>query len=45
MPVLPRREQATHWTFDSSNNNQREMIIEVLTGTNEGTLVVSDGCP
>lgn len=33
-----------HWTFAFSKNEQ-EMIIEVLTGINEGTLIVSSGCP
>ena len=34
-----------HWNFSFSNNNQRDMIITVLTGINEGTIIVSSGCP
>jgi len=34
-----------NWTFNFSNNTQRDMIIRVLTGINEGTLVMSSGCP
>ena len=34
-----------NWSFNFSNNTQRDMIIQVLTGINEGTLVTSSGCP
>jgi hypothetical protein len=33
------------WKFNFSNNTQRDMIIKVLSGINEGTLVMSSGCP
>jgi hypothetical protein len=33
-----------NWSFNFSNNTQRDMIIQVLTGINEGTLVTSSGC-
>lgn len=34
-----------NWSFSFTNNAQRDMIINVLTGINEGTLVMSSGCP
>jgi hypothetical protein len=33
------------WNFNFSGNPQRDMIIQVLTGINEGTIIVSTGCP
>jgi len=33
------------WKFNFSNNTQKDMIINVLTGINEGTIVTSSGCP
>lgn len=32
------------WKFNFSNNTQKDMIINVLTGINEGTIVTSSGC-
>lgn len=34
-----------NWKFSFSNNAQRDMIIKILTGINEGKIVVSSGCP
>lgn len=34
-----------NWTFNFANNTQRDMIINVVSGINEGTLVMSSGCP
>ena len=34
-----------NWAFNFSNNTQRDVIIKVLTGINEGTIIVSSGCP
>jgi hypothetical protein len=33
-----------NWTFNLTNA-QQDMLIKVLTGINEGTLVMSSGCP
>jgi hypothetical protein len=33
------------WKVNFSNNAQRDMIIKVLTGINEGTIIISSGCP
>jgi hypothetical protein len=35
----------SNWKFNFSNNTQRDRIIKVLTGINEGTIVMSSGCP
>jgi hypothetical protein len=34
----------SQWTFNFSNNAQRDMIIQILTGVNEGWLVTASGC-
>jgi hypothetical protein len=33
------------WNFNFANTPQRDMIITVLTSINEGTIIVSNGCP
>jgi len=33
-----------NWTFSFLNNAQQNMIIKVLTGINEGTIIASSGC-
>jgi hypothetical protein len=33
------------WKFNFASNAQRDMIINVLTGINEGTILTSQGCP
>jgi hypothetical protein len=35
----------SNWTFNLSNNTQRDMVIGVLAAINEGTIVMSNGCP
>ena len=33
------------WSFSFTSTAQRDMIITVLTRINEGTIIVSSGCP
>jgi len=34
-----------NWTFNLTGANQQDLVIRVLTGINEGSLLVSSGCP